>query len=323
MILTTRPLAPIACAVSLILAIAGPAPADEDKQQSADRSVTLDAQAVARMGIATTTATAVQYRPEAAGFGQVMTIDSIAQTDADLTAAEAANQASRAALERAQGLFRADSSVSRQALETAEHQASDAATQLALAQRKSTAQWGYRPPWHDAATRSAVAAKVAAGDAAIVRATFPAAAVGDAVPTTMRVERLDPGQESNGWTGSTVWSAPADPAVPGRSFFVLIEGGPKLSPGEHVRALLPVGPTKQGVLAPTGAVIVAQGGTWLYVEDKPNRFVRREIDLSAPTSVGYFVADGIKPGEAIVTEGAGLLLAREIGPPPSETGTDD
>ena len=103
-----RPLLALLVLVSPALA------ADEDDAYSApDRSVTLDAKARARLGIATAQAKSMDYQIETRGFGQVMSVDALAQTDADLTVAESAARASQSALERAENLYKADTGVSR------------------------------------------------------------------------------------------------------------------------------------------------------------------------------------------------------------------
>jgi hypothetical protein len=38
------------------------------------------------------------------------------------------------------------------------------------------------------------------------------------------------------------------------------------------------------------------------------------LDISRPMAGGYFTKDAIRPGEAIVTSAAGLLLARQTNP---------
>jgi hypothetical protein len=241
----------------------------------------------------------------------VLSIDALAQTDADLSVAEAAARASQAALERAEGLYKADTGVSRQVLETAQHQAATDAAQLALAQRKAIATWGHDAPWRDAAARRAMMAKLASGDVALVRGTLPQGTGGDAVPP-MRVERLTPRPGDKGWPATTVWSAPADPAVPGRSFYMLVENAKGLFQGDRVRVIAG-GENVTGALVPAEAVLIAEGTTWVYVEDKPNYFVRQAVDISHPTPTGYIVTHGIQPGEKVVTEGAAHLLAKETG----------
>jgi hypothetical protein len=55
------------------------------------------------------------------------------------------------------------------------------------------------------------------------------------------------------------------------------------------------------------------GKYWCFVERQAGVFTRIPLDISRPMADGYFVA-GIKPGERIVTLGAGLLLARQTNP---------
>jgi hypothetical protein len=298
----------------LLLAAAHPCGAqDDDAYEAPERSVTLDAPTKVRLGIATVAAQAVQYRGEARGLGLVLGIDAIAQTDADLTVAESAAQVSQAALARARALFSADTSVSRQTLEAAEHQATTDTAQLLLAERRSEGTWGHDAPWRDSKQRRTLMAEIAAGKAVIVRATFAADVIGDSAPAQTRIERLDAADGGRHWTASRLWNAPADPAVPGRSYYLLIEAAQGLNQGERVRVVAEFGASKSGALVPAAAVIIAEGSTWLYIEQKSDYFVRQAIDLSQPLGPGYFVSTGVQAGESVVVQGAGQLLARETG----------
>jgi hypothetical protein len=241
-----------------------------------------------------------------------VSVDALAQTDADLTVAESAARASQSALTRAENLYKADTGVSRQVLEQAEHQAATDAAQLALAQRKAIATWGRDAPWRDAASRRALMAKIASGDAALVRATLPQSMPGDA-PPSVRIEKLNPSGDDKGWTANMVWSAPADPNVPGRSFYILVEKAKGLLQGDRVRVTAGGGDKTKGAVVPADSVLIAEGKTWVYIEEKPNYFVRQAVDTTRPTATGYFVPYGIQPGEAIVTKGAAHLLAKETG----------
>jgi hypothetical protein len=301
-------------ALMLVLLLAAPAfAADDDEAYTApDRSVTLDAQARGRLGIATAQARAMDFQVETRGFGQVMSVDALGQTDADLTVAESAARASQSALERAENLYKADTGVSRQVLEQAQHQAATDAAQLTLAQRKAIATWGHDAPWRDAAERRALMAKIASGNAALVRATLPQDSLSN-TPPTMRVEKLDQAAGDKGWSASMVWSAPADPTVPGRSFYMLVENAKGLLQGDRVRVIAGGGDKTKGAVVPADSVLIAEGKTWVYIEEKPNYFVRQAVDTTRPTQTGYFVPYGIQPGEAIVTRGAAHLLAKETG----------
>jgi len=297
-----------------LLLLASPAlAADDDEAYSApDRSVTLDAKARERLGIATAQAKALDYQVEARGFGQVMSVDALAQTDADLTVAESAARASQSALERAENLYKADTGVSRQVLEQAEHQAATDAAQLSLAQRKAIATWGHDAPFKDASQRRAMMNKIASGGAALVRATLPQGSMIDA-PAQMRVEKLNAGGDDKGWTASQVWSAPADPTVPGRSFYLLIENAKGLLQGDRVRVVGSASDKTKGAVVPADSVLIAEGKTWVYIEEKPDYFVRQAVDITRPTATGYFTPYGVQPGEPIVVRGAAHLLAKETG----------
>jgi len=273
--------------------------------------VRLDAPTQQRIGIATVAVQAVQHRAEAQGLGQVMGLEALAQTDAELTGAEAAVRLSAAALERARGLYKAETSVSRQALEAAERQATTDQVQLALARRKSIATWGRGAPWPAAAQRAALLAKISAGASAIARATFPAETPG-ACSGALRVEALDAQSGRESWNAASAWAAPADPAIPGRSCYLLVDGAQSLAPGQRVPVFMSVGPSEAGVVVPAAALIIAGGDTWLYVEEKSGTFVRRGVSLSAPAGEGYFTS-AVHPGERVVVQGAGALLARETG----------
>ncbi len=299
---------------------------EPDEDEAPDRSVTLDAATVARLGIVTAPLQAAQFRAETSGFGVVMAFDTLAQTDADLSTAEAAVQASQAALARARGLFAADVSVSRQTVEAVDRQAAADAAQLTLAQRRAVATWGQGLPLRNAAARSRLLARLLTGDVALARITFPTDVVGDATPTALRVQRVDAASDAISWAARIVGRAPADPAVPGRSFFALIERARGLQPGERLLVSLPQGGTQHGAVIPYSAVLIAEGQAWYYAAEiipliipmaPLEDFTRHMIDIAHPTATGYFAADAT-PGQPAVVDGAGLLLAREIGPAEGE-----
>ena len=297
------------------------AAAQEDEDEPPERSVTLDSGTVERLGIATAPLKAAQFRAETNGYGVVMAFDFLAQADADLTTAETATQTSQAALMRARELYAAEVSVSRQTVEAAERQAVADAAQLALAQRRASALWGQGAPLRTPQQRSALLGRLAAGEAALVRVTFSSAALGDNPPASLRIQRVDAPARATGWTATTIWQAPADPTVPGRSFFALVERARGLSAGERLLVFLRGDRTRQGVVVPSEAVLIAEGQAWYYAAEIVPLiipmapfvdFTRQMIDLGSPTADGYFVPDGM-PGQSVVVQGAGLLLARETG----------
>jgi hypothetical protein len=231
--------------------------------------------------------------------------------DSDLATAEAIAAASRNALTRARELFQADLAISRQALEAAQRQAAVDDAQLALAQRKSLVVFGLHPPWRTPAERSAEMARLTSGMDVLVRATFPGGAV-SAAPQQVVVRRPEKITGAR-WTATAVWDAPSDATIPGRSFFALVRGS-DLSQGERVLVAAPQGTPVMGVLVPADAIVLSEGMAWSYVVTAPGMFEKRAVDISRPIEGGYFITQGIGAGEAVVTQGAAYLLARERNP---------
>ena len=308
--------------------------AQEDDEEP-DYSVRLDVATSARLAIEVAPLKVAEYRAETRGFGSIIAFDTLAQTDADLATAESAVQSSKAALdasnmalERARGLFAANVSVSRQTVEAAERQvaadtrqlAADSA-QLALAQRKAVAQWGQSLPLRNPADRTALLAQFTAGNVALAKVTFSNGTLGNSIPNSFKIERIGPAEGAQTWTSNRVWSAPADPTIPGQSFYALIDRARGLLPGERVIVTIPMGAVKQGVVIPSNAVVIAAAQGWYYERETVMPVIplapfyvynRRMLDLSSPTADGYFMAGG-DPKQLVVVEGAGLLLARETG----------
>jgi hypothetical protein len=149
-----------------------------------------------------------------------------------------------------------------------------------------------------------------------LRVTFPLGVLNGAAPNILRVSRLDAATAGERWTSRVVWDAPADSAVPGRSFFALLQ---HTDVGEGERVLIwatgdSSEPAESGILVPSSAIVVADGKYWCFVEQQPGVFSRAPLDIGRPMADGYFVKGGIKSGAPIVTLGQGLLLARQTNP---------
>jgi hypothetical protein len=277
--------------------------------------VKLTEEEVAKLGIATTAAAAIQYVPAKQGFGVVLNHDAIAQAVADVATAQAGVQLSQAVLARIARLEGTAGAQSAEARESAARQAAVDAAALRLAQAKSSAIFGQRPPWagHD---DSKMLAELAEGRTKLLRVTFPLGVLKGAAPNSLRISRLDAATVGERWTAQAVWDAPADSGIPGRNFFAVL---PHMDVGEGERVLIwATGDSSEraesGILVPPSAVVVADGKYWCLVERQPGVFSRALIDISRPMADGYFVGDDIKPGDPIVTSAAGLLLARQANP---------
>ena len=260
-----------------------------------------------------TAANSVRFTPAKQGFAVVLSHDAIAQAVADVATAHAEARQSQAVLARMTRLAGTAGAESAEARDGAVRQAAVDSAALHLAEAKSSAILGQHPPWAGQ-DDSKVLAELAAGRSKMLRVTFPLGALNGAAPNSLRIARLDAGATAERWTARVVWDAPADPGAPGRSFFALLQ---HTDAGEGERLLVwaegDAEGAESGVLVPPAAVVMSEGKYWCYVERQANVFTRIPLDISRPMADGYFVA-GIKPGERIVTLGAGLLLARQTNP---------
>jgi hypothetical protein len=183
---------------------------------------------------------------------------------------------------------------------------------LQLARRRLSALFGQNPPWKDPFESPELTA-LANGDSKLVRVTFPLGALGETNPTTLRLSSINPAAGTKSFPVKSVWSAPADAGVPGRSFFALLKHA-NVGEGEKLLVWAPVGGPETGVEVPAAAVVMSGGKWWCYVERKPGAFVRAEVNTGMPTADGYFVNEGISAGDKIVIHPVGELLAREMNP---------
>ena len=310
----------IVCCALLLGACGKKADTPADQSSAADEAeaigVDLDADQQAKLGVSVAPIAAADYRDKISGQGAVVDIQSVAQAIADLTTAEAAATASTAALDRAQGLYKADTAISREALEAAKRQAVSDEAALALARTKASLAFGPGAPWLKANRASAIMKQLASGNAVIVHAAFPSGLGGDQ-PSALTIRKIGSAPDGPAWTATDVWSGPADPSVPGPNLFGYVENAKGLTQGDHIAASVATGATESGVVVPASAVVIAGGQAWCYSVENGDRFVREPVDLGRPIAGGYFEANGsasgLKPGDKIVVAGAGLLLARETG----------
>jgi hypothetical protein len=293
----------------LLLAACGKTDKPAEAEKPEGPGLTLKAEEVKSLGITTQAAAPAQFTGRISGYGVVTALDTIAQADSEFLTAQAAASQSAAAAARARSLVTGeDAAISREQLELAESKAAADAAALALARRKTEAAFGLNSPWHDAGDRSAVMQQLASGKAVLVRVTF--AAIGGVAPRRVEISRM--GADRKSWTAHTIWDAPADASVPGRSFYVLVEGS-DLAQNERVTAAIPTGTSQTGAKIPAGALVYGESEAWVYLQTAENTFLKTKVDTSRPLDDGYFVSS-VKPGDKVVVDGAGLLLSRETNP---------
>jgi hypothetical protein len=279
------------------------------------RGLKLSPDDIAKLGIALTPASAAQYLGGIEGFAVVVGRDVIVQALTDVVTARAAARQSHAAsarIERLAGTAGADSAAVR---ETAERQsvADDAAVELAEA--KASSVLGHRSPWMGAGGAGLIQS-LRAGRIEVVRISFPLGSFTIDDPRRLRLRRLDHRTEASSWSISRLWDAPADSSMPGHSYFAVVETS-NLAEGERLLAWATAAASPSahaGVLIPASSVVISDDKYWCYTQGPNDTFTRMLVDVDRPQAGGYFVSDGIKPGDLVVTSGAGLLLARDTNP---------
>jgi hypothetical protein len=295
-----------------------PAAQAPDEPAKASEGVSLSAEQVQKLGIVTEPAKSFDYSAEITGYGMVIPHEGIATAVAELSTAQAAEAQSRAVAARAQRLAGTSGAMATDTVENATRQAASDSAALELARRRLATVIGAGIPG-GTATVTALLQELASGKVQLLRATFPLGVVQGVAPPTLRAARLDaaqPGnaQSSRSWSVHQIWSAPADPGLPGRSFFGVLKMS-DAGEGERLLVWAPGSESAQrGVTVPAAALVISNGQYWCYVEQKPHQYVRRAVATDKPVGTAYFVTQGVAAGDPVVTAQAGLLLARETNP---------
>lgn len=287
--------------------------------------VQLDAATQSRSGVGTEALAAMTRRSEVTVYGSVLDLQPLIDlrsrhdaAQADAVAARAAAAVSRAELERNRALYEDQRNVSLKAYQAAQAgdradraKADAAALNLrnieASAQQQfgsTLARWAFDPG-------SSAFTRLLARQDVLVRVTLPPAPGTQAPPREIDVQASGGGRSP----GSLVSpAAQADPGVAGNSFLYRVAS--PLPVGSSVVAYLPTSAqTAQGTFVPSSAVVWYAGQPWAYVQDSPARFARRPLGHAAEAEGGFFITEGLQPGERVVTSGAGLLLSEEQRPP--------
>ena len=140
--------------------------------------------------------------------------------------------------------------------------------------------------------------------------------VGQHVPASVtNVKIVAVGFEHEPIVAKRVAVAPAvDPRIQWEVFLFRLTNIPfGLRPGAAVTAYLSLpGPSQPGVVIPQSAVVRHQGLGFVYIQTRPDQFVRRQVSLDDPLDTGYFVSGGFQPGDRVVIAGAESLLSEEF-----------
>jgi hypothetical protein len=154
--------------------------------------------------------------------------------------------------------------------------------------------------------------RVARFDRVLARVSLAAGDAPDQQPDQARIAVL--GQEEKVLLARRTGTGGTDPQLLGETWLFQVSGaGLRLRPGMALKAFLPLpGDAKKGVLVPRDAIVRAEGERWIYVQTAPDRFTRRELGPARPVEKGFFVAEGLHPGDPVVVSGAQMLLSEEL-----------
>lgn len=247
------------------------------------------------------------------GIATILSPDTLIALDAEIRAADIAATFSERELAR----YKSTKSLSLHIVEGAQRDAETAAAKLAALKLQLKQTWGETSPVIKDESRQTHVEALSAGKTVLVRLDFPAPQATE--PRNIRVAPLSGGGEV---PVKTLWAAPSgSAAMPGISYFGMIEPGPGLRHQDRARAVGNSGVAQTGVVIPEAALVVYGGETWCYVETAPQTFERRKVPLTMPVAAGYLVETGFDPGTKVVVRGASTLLSREA--EPGDDGDDD
>jgi hypothetical protein len=272
--------------------------------------ITLDAATQKVMGLQTTALAPAQLRPELKAYGRVLDPSPLASLVAELAVAQATSDASQAELKRLKTLA-GENNASERALQTAEAAAGRDQAQVESARLRVLSGWGSTIAGrHD--LPSFVKALASLSNV-LVELDLPAGEAASAVPTGARLVTL----ADDGKPIEAELIGPAtmvDPQMQGRGFLCLVTpNSSHLAPGAAVMGFLSLpGEAQSGVALPREAVVRFNGATWVYVQTGDDTFQRTLATPDRPLDNGWFVRQGLKPQDKVVTAGAQELLSEEL-----------
>jgi RND family efflux transporter MFP subunit len=97
-------------------------------------------------------------------------------------------------------------------------------------------------------------------------------------------------------------------------FYELPNAGGALIPGQRLGVAVPLTDTAAGLTVPWGAVVFdVHGGTWVYEQAGPRRYVRRRVAVAHTAGPDAVLAAGPPAGTRVVTAGVQQLFGAETG----------
>jgi hypothetical protein len=278
-----------------------------ERNAGGETVVSLDPGAQKIAGLQTITLTATNQEPEIKGFGRVMDLATLTAAVANLESARTASEASDREFERVKNLS-GQNNISGRALEAAKAAAARDRTVSASALAKFKLDWGQALAEDD--RREGILSEIASNEAELVRIDLPAGGTLSSSPDSARIIALN--DEANPVEAKFFDATDGvNPQTQAQGFFFLLQGRP-LTPGVAVTGFLEIpGEPSGGVVVPDAAVVHVDDRAWIYSQTGETNFTRREISLDHPVAGGWFVTNGVAPGDRVVATGAQTLLSEE------------
>ena len=314
-------------------------PASPPAATTSAGTVVVSPEQVTASGIEVQALPITRFQPQTSAYASVLDPGPLLQLHGQLRSAQAQADAARAQAAASEREYRRlallngqDHTVSDKVTEAA-HATRDAdranleAAQASLLAARDTA----RSRWGDVLTGWALATRAPqldalnSGQQALLSVALPQNGATGSPPPTIHISL--PGTGGGEITARLVSPSPlADPVIQSPTYFYQAPRG-GLRTGMRIDALLPTGPSLEGVAIPNSAVVWYANRPWVYVQSGGTHFVRREIAVDTPASGGWFVAQW-HGGERVVVKGAALLFSQEFQPKPqpgapSSGGDDD
>lgn len=286
---------------------------DDDAAKATAASITapegvvmLDKAQAVRAGIHIVTLTPATVGTMRHGFARALDIGALSAIQGEIVAARAALSASQADYARQRALAADGQSASVQAVETARAQALADQARLATAIRRVGLEYGAGLARLSGAALGDLVRAAAAGRASLVRVDFPDGAAPDGGSVrigTASVRLLGP-------------AAAADAHLQSAGSLAIVQGdlSRDLSAGRVLPASMAAASgIESGVLVPREALLRYQGGFWVYRAEPGGGYRRVELTDARPEADGWFARAGVKPGDRVAVDGAGVLLSIERG----------